>query len=237
MSDFDENSVKINSKEATIINRIKLMLGSSVVKVEISDDDIKQLINIALDTVAPYIVDYKYLTFPYSRTIDLSNKNVEEVLRVMPATDLGSSYSQEQGEEFTFDFTSWSYLDRLDRTDKIQMLKRKIIPDIDIPFEFDAESKCLMVKAGITVGRITIECIPEVLTVEDLRDKSTLKWVYLYTLALAKEVVGRIRSKAKSSNIPIELDGDTLLSEASTEKSSLEGSLLADQTGPIAMIR
>lgn len=236
MEDVEE-VVEYTPKEKTLINRIRLMLGGSVVKVEISDKDIKQLIDIALDTVAPYIVDYKYLTFPYSSSIDLSNENVEEVLRVIPATDIGSSQDQSQGEEFIFDFTSWSKTDSLDRLDPLQMIRRKIVPDIDIPFEYDAESKTLMVKRGVTLGNITVECIPEVLKLEDLRDKSTLKWVYLYTLALAKEVVGRIRSKAKSTNIPIELDGETLLSEASTEKGSLESSLLADQTGPIAMIR
>lgn len=49
-------------------------------------------------------------------------------------------------------------------------------------------------------------------------------WVYRYTLALAKELLGTIRSKYESIPIPeaqIRLDGDTLRREAQQEKDNL----------------
>jgi hypothetical protein len=49
-------------------------------------------------------------------------------------------------------------------------------------------------------------------------------WIYRYTLALAKELLGTIRSKYESIPIPdaqIRLDGDTLRREAQQEKESL----------------
>lgn len=49
-------------------------------------------------------------------------------------------------------------------------------------------------------------------------------WIYKYTLALAKELLGTIRSKYESIPIPdaqIRLDGDTLRREATQEKESL----------------
>ncbi len=50
------------------------------------------------------------------------------------------------------------------------------------------------------------------------------QWIKKYTLALSKELLGAIRSKYSSVPIPgaeINLDGDTLRSEASTEKDRL----------------
>jgi len=50
------------------------------------------------------------------------------------------------------------------------------------------------------------------------------QWIKKYTLALAKELLGAIRSKYSSVPIPgaeINLDGDTLRSEAASEKDRL----------------
>ena len=49
-------------------------------------------------------------------------------------------------------------------------------------------------------------------------------WIYKYTLALAKEMLGRVRSKYEHIPIPdseIKLDGDLLLSEAKDERIAL----------------
>lgn len=223
------------SKETKIISRVKLMLGGSILKIEISDEDIRQLIDIALDTIRPYLTDYKYITVPYHHYIDLSEYNVSEVLRVMPGSNITSQYGQ--GDEYNFDFTQWRMVDQMNLISRVDVVANSVTPDIDISFDYDAETHILLVTPGITTFDLTLECVPEVYSIEDIRDQTALKWIYLYTLALAKEVVGRIRSKAKSTNLPIELDGDTLLNEASTEKSVLENSLIADATGPVAILR
>lgn len=49
-------------------------------------------------------------------------------------------------------------------------------------------------------------------------------WIYKYTLSLAKEMLGRVRSKYEHIPIPdaeIKLDGDLLLAEAAEEKTAL----------------
>lgn len=227
------------TNEEKIIKRVKLMLGSSVLKLEIGDKEIKEFIATAIDTVEPYIVDYKYITIPMCTSVDLSTYDIEEVLRVIPGSNLVSQYGV--GDEYQFDFTPFTIFDRNKLFNgsqmMINMVSTSVTPDVDIPFDYDERTKMLYITPGITTGSVTLECIPTIYSVNDLYNKATLKWVYLYTLALAKEVVGRIRSKAKSSNVPIELDGDTLLQEAASEKSALENSLMADATGPVAMIR
>ena len=50
------------------------------------------------------------------------------------------------------------------------------------------------------------------------------QWIRKYGLALAKELLGNIRSKFQSIPIPnseVNLDGETLRSEATTEKEAL----------------
>ena len=57
------------------------------------------------------------------------------------------------------------------------------------------------------------------------------QWIRKYTLALAKELLGNIRSKYSSIPIPgseTNLDGDTLRSEASVEKENLITQLRED---------
>ena len=57
------------------------------------------------------------------------------------------------------------------------------------------------------------------------------QWIRKYTLALAKELLGNIRSKYGSIPIPgseVNLDGDTLRSEAASEKENLISQLRED---------
>ena len=51
-------------------------------------------------------------------------------------------------------------------------------------------------------------------------------WVKDYALALAKEAVGRIRSKFTTEGSPYQLDGNTLLNEAIARKQELEANLI-----------
>ena len=51
-------------------------------------------------------------------------------------------------------------------------------------------------------------------------------WVKDYCLALAKEVVGRTRSKFSVTGSPYQLDGDRLISEALQSKQELEAQLI-----------
>jgi hypothetical protein len=67
-------------------------------------------------------------------------------------------------------------------------------------------------------------------------------WVYRYTLALAKEVLGNIRSKYENIPIPdaqIRLDGDTLRRESAQEKDNLIKEIreTLEQTGHQAQMK
>ena len=71
---------------------------------------------------------------------------------------------------------------------------------------------------------------------EDLTDidpsSEYYAWVKDYTLALAKETIGRVRSKFQVDGSPYQLDGESILSEAQSMKTELENKL----TGTIFVI-
>ena len=233
------------SNKESMVKRIKLMLGSSVLKIEISDEDIESLISIALDTIKPYLVDYKYITLPYARSIDLTEYNVVEVIRVIPSYLLHNSNYAVEADTYFSGISEYSislgnglgnstaYL----KEKALRTAKGSVYPDFDIPFDYDESTNTLMVSPYLISGDITIECLPDYKDVDELKDQKTLKWIYLYSLALTKEVIGRIRSKAQSQNVPIHLDGDTLLKESSAEKSKLEEELINNQSGPVGILR
>lgn len=224
------------------ITRIKLLLGGSrILSLEVEDSEIDQLIDIAYERMKPYTTDTEYITKPYARSISLENDDVEEVRRVIPASELTVS-SMSPVDEQLFDFQAYRVVGRVGavsvrRTlDPVSLVSKAVTPDVNIPFEYIPELKLLLLTEGYTTGSVTIE-VTKTRPLEELRDDRALQWIFSYALALTKEVVGRIRSKVKSTNVPIELDGETLINEAASEKQTLEQSLLSDQYGPTIILR
>ena len=68
---------------------------------------------------------------------------------------------------------------------------------------------------------------PKVIT--DIEENSMyFTWVKEYVLALAKELLGRVRGKFNVEGSPYNLDSAQLLSEAQTEKANLESKLIGE---------
>jgi hypothetical protein len=73
-------------------------------------------------------------------------------------------------------------------------------------------------------GTVTVEYVKKSPRLEDY-DSEWAGWVEGYALALVKMAEGRIRGKFRLNNGPFELDGDTLVSEGSSDKMDLESKL------------
>jgi hypothetical protein len=73
-------------------------------------------------------------------------------------------------------------------------------------------------------GSVTIEYIKKNVSIEDL-DIEWAGWTEQYTIACAKIVEGRIRSKYKLTSGAIEVESDNLVSEGTGERSELESKL------------
>jgi hypothetical protein len=78
------------------------------------------------------------------------------------------------------------------------------------------------------------------MTYEDINDVGRM-WIFKYTLALAKELLGNIRSKYQTIPIPnseVTLDGSTLRTEGTQERNELITQLREslEQTGRKAQL-
>jgi hypothetical protein len=212
--------------KSQITSRIKTLLGGEILELEVSDKTIGELIDIAYGVMKPYITDTKFITKPFAQMIDLGEEKVVGVIRVHPAES--SIYTQDK----MFDFEGI----RLDR----RSLKRSILgsyPIIDNEINFNfIDNKLYLEYDKVYTGSVTIEALWSP-PLEEVTDARAETWITNYSLALTKQVVGRIRSKYKSPNVPVETDGDTMLSEAQTEIQMLEAELHDRQFGPFMILR
>ena len=80
---------------------------------------------------------------------------------------------------------------------------------------------------GYESEQVLIEAIVRPEALSDIeRTSEYFYWIKDYALALAKEIVGRTRTKFAVDGSPYQLDGNTLLQEAQSEKQALESKLI-----------
>ena len=67
------------------VDNLKFQLSGGLLELELSDDALKQVIDISLREIQRYINTTKFATIPYHRCIDLSEQKVSSVYRVYRA--------------------------------------------------------------------------------------------------------------------------------------------------------
>lgn len=203
---------------------IRTMLGESYVDVELTDEDIHTIVNQALAKVAPYY-DGRRFIMGQGPVIDLSSHtNIKEIINVYNTKNV-NIYSM---REYVFGGSdiliySASIMDRLELYNCYKMLYNELNNLKGIGFRY--------IKPTLYVDGYNDEVLIEALvrpeSLYDIeRSSEYFSWVKDYCLALAKEVVGRTRSKFTTTGSPYQLDGDKLLSEAQQSKQELEAQLI-----------
>lgn len=199
-----------------MVDDIKLLLGGNVVSLEIDEEEISNLIHMAYRKIRPKLSAVKYLTLPCATCIDLSGQNVIDVIRCYPTVSMNTQYTQTSSNEYLFDFQiydTYNYTNNIDR--QVSIVRNASLADYNIGFFF--ENNKLYISENNVTSNVTVECLVES-TIEELNDDKVESWIQDYSVALCKETIGRIRSKYRPQNLPVELDGETLLSEAQSEK-------------------
>ena len=213
------------------------MLGAPQVKVELTEQDVTECINMAIDRYLYYLtpdLDYHYFNGPnygaqeYMLPIEIPKKAIYEVI-YQPNSDIftnlsgsGESflltyYMQNTGGTFLSDFyVAMSYKETLERTLGIQpsyeFLSRPINGMVRDFIRIYPKST-YSVRLAIKYSRMLSEY-----------ETDAAIWIKKYALAWAKEKLGRVRSKYSSVPGPsseLQLDGGTLLQESQTEKEAL----------------
>ena len=208
-----------DKKDSEAKQFIKTMLGNSNMEIELQDADYEVIERQTMNVIAPYYEGTKYI-YGSGDVIDLSN--YPEVISVHQIFD-----TNKQDDEFIqalyfgqpgvyiwdsttmnnyLQYVSLQYLFNNFRTMKSKNWKY-IRPYVYIH--------------GFT-GNVILECFVRPTKFSDI-DPESDKYALAqqYALALAKEIVGRTRSRFTIAGSPYQLDGQALIQEAQQEKADV----------------
>lgn len=225
----------------TYVRKLKTYLGGSVVDIEIPDSEIENIINDSLDDLSPYIASTSYMTLPYQKVIDLSDKdvyNVYQVFRGEPNINSQVNAIQDQfgfglgglansvlftGEQTDIYGHQYDMMDQLITQMSIDQVANSMkgIHDIDFTFK---DGK-LYIDSTLSMSKVTIEYTKQYSDVTEVDDKFWQDKLINLSKANIKIVLGRIRSKYQIQGQSYTLDGPALLQEGNQERKDILDSL------------
>ena len=225
---------------------IKLKLTGNLLEFELEDDTIDQVIMSSIRELQRYITVTRLATIPFERCIDLKHyedrdgncieaSNVVMVYRTNElggtTTPNGSSYDPMQVAQWqliagmgnlhhfqdaVYNYSSWTTLQQLRNT-----------TSTDLAFKFDKYTKKLYINTSVgTPAEITIEYIPEIHTVEDIKSEYWEDMLIRLSLAITNVTIGRVRTRYTQSNALWTQDGETILQEGQEELNELRQMML-----------
>ena len=203
---------------STLIESVRTSLGTRKLTLEIEDGDIVTCAEKALRFARPYAYQTAYVTLLASGAIDLKGYRVVDVVRVFraPSPAFPENIFNLGGME-SWGFSTEALIDGM-----VTHLHRRYRESVVSPgFKFINGVLYL----DNFAGNVTIEYLKEIESLEGIEEEYIVKWVEQYTLALCKEVIGRVRGKFTPANAPYTLDAETLLSEGVQERERLESDL------------
>lgn len=222
------------------IAEIKLKLGYPVLDLELDDTAFEAVVNTAFREIQRYISATRLATIPFDKScIDLSDCHVSSVSRVFRADGYQSSSSDVKGvsmsdplaatrwqmlsggtglynmNDYIYNYASWN-----------TMMQIRNTMSTDLSFRFDRHDNYLYVNTnGEKPNYITIEYVPRYDNVEQIVSDYWIDKLVALSVALTKQIIGRIRSRYTQSNALWVQDGEQLLQEAETELHDLRQEL------------
>lgn len=218
-------------------DEIKLKLTGYVLESELDDPTLERIVNSAFREIQRYIDTTRLATIPFSKCLDLSECHVAAVKAVYRTFGYGSGDNEKSswtdpayasqwqllgGVNGYYNFNSWTYNYAAYNT----MMQIRNTASTDLAFRFDRHSNRLYINInGDEPQNITIEYVPRYDDVSEIVSDFWIDMLVRLSVAIAKQTVGRIRSKFTQSNALWTMDGETLLSEANEELTTLRAEL------------
>ena len=227
-----------------VVEEIKLELTGQVLEMELDDSALDLTINKALRELQRYWDETTLVTIPYASCINYAGTPLEEsssIVRVYRTVGVGNSedagnsvtmdpmYAQQwmvfsnagtmyNLQDYVMNYAAWSTLSQVRNT-----------MSTDLAFREDKHACKLYINNNISSpGSITVEYIPKLRSVEDIKSDYWKDVIVRRSLEFAKIQIGRIRTKFTQSNALWTLDGDKLLEEGNTDLKELREILRAN---------
>lgn len=227
-----------------VIDEIRLELTGYVLEIEIDDKTLKSVIKKALRELERYWDETTLVTVPYASCIDLegsplSLEKVSSIVKVyrtegLGDTDLTTAYADPMYaqqwmlfsnggtmynlSDYVLNYASWMTLTQIRNT-----------LSTDLAFKEDRHNNKLYINSNLSRPQnITIEYIPKLTSVENIKSDYWIDILIRLSVALTKIVLGRIRTRYTQSNALWAQDGDKLLDEGNNELKELREVLRAN---------
>ena len=227
-------------------DEIRLKLTGDILESELDDDTLNKIIKSALRELQRYINHVRLITIPYKSCIDLSNpedtNNVEidvnAVVMVYRTEDLAGTTESGESSVDPMQVAQWQLLSGMGNIMYFQdavynygawttLQQMRNTTSTDLSFRFDKDSNKLYINVpNGTPSYITIEYIPVIHDVDEIKSNYWIDMLMRLAVALTKVTVGRIRTRYTQSNALWQGDGDTILAEGKEELNNLREMLL-----------
>ena len=237
------------------IDEIKMKLGGNILKLEIDDQGLMQIMNSALREIQRYINTTKMVTLDLPQTgnmIDLSGRKplysfgkeipsikVSSVATVYRVTGDGVAagsanmadpvYASQlqimSGAGGLTNIGDWA----LNYASWNTLTQIKNTMSTDLAFRYDKSSECLYINFNLGKPKhITVEYVPRFDDVSEIVSDYWIDKLGRLALAMTKITLGRIRTRYEHSGGSWSMDGQLLLDEGNTELTELREHLTAN---------
>lgn len=220
-----------------ILDEIKLELTGYILDMEINDETLVSVVKKSLRELERFWDETTMITVPFASCIDLEGEffkeNVSSIVKIYRTEGVGDAdtslsvmndpIQMAQFAIFSNGGTMYNLNDYvMNYASWMTMYKIKNTMSTDIAFREDRHNNKLYINKSMgTSGLITIEYIPKLTTVEDIKSDYWIDILIKYCVALTKVVLGRIRTRFTQSNALWTQDGEKILEEGNTELKEL----------------
>lgn len=220
-----------------ILDELKLELTGHILDIEITDETLVSVVKKALRELERFFDESTMITVPFASCIDLDGEffreKVSSIVKVYRTEGVGDAngglsvandpIQMAQFAIFSNGGTMYNLQDYvMNYASWMTMYKIKNTMSTDMSFKEDRHNKKLYInKANSAPNMVTIEYIPKLTSVEDIKSDYWIDILIKYCVALTKIVLGRIRTRFAQSNALWTQDGDKILEEGNTELKEL----------------
>lgn len=219
-----------------IIDEIKLELTGHILELEIEDETLVSIVKKGLRELERFWDETTMITVPWASCIDLEGdffkEKVSSIVKIYRTEGVGDSgnlsvmndpIQMAQFAIFSNGGTMYNLNDYvMNYASWMTMYKIKNTMSTDLSFREDRHNNKLYINAAMGAPSfITIEYIPKLNSVEDIKSDYWIDILIKYCVALTKVVLGRIRTRFSQSNALWAQDGDKLLEDGNTELKEL----------------
>lgn len=220
-----------------ILDELKLELTGHILDIEITDETLVSIVKKALRELERFFDESTMITVPFASCIDLDGEffreKVSSIVKVYRTEGVGDAdgglsvandpIQMAQFAIFSNGGTMYNLQDYvMNYASWMSMYQMKNTMSTDMSFKEDRHNKKLYInKANSAPNMVTIEYIPKLTSVEDIKSDYWIDILIKYCVALTKIVLGRIRTRFAQSNALWTQDGDKILEEGNTELKEL----------------